>query len=79
MYVAAEGEFDVIKGGKVLGRLGVGKAFGELAILYNCQRTASVKAVSDGKVWALERTVFQQVMVSSGIKKMENKVGWEML
>ena len=79
MYVAAEGEFDVIKGGKVLGRLGVGKAFGELAILYNCQRTASVKAVSDGKVWALERTVFQQVMVSSGIKKMENKVGWKML
>ena len=79
MYVAAEGEFDVIKGGKVLGRLGVGKAFGELAILYNCQRTASVKAVSDGKVWALERTVFQQVMVSSGIKKMENKVSSEML
>ena len=26
-------------------RLGVGKAFGELAILYNCKRTASVKAI----------------------------------
>ena len=64
----------MIKGGAVLGRLGVGKAFGELAILYNCQRTASVKAVSDGKVWALERKVFQQVMVSSGLKKMENQV-----
>ena len=24
-------------------RLGVGKAFGELAILYNCKRTASIK------------------------------------
>ena len=74
MYVAAEGEFDVIKDGKVLGRLGVGKAFGELAILYNCKRTASIKAVTDGKVWGLERTVFQQVMVSSGLKKMENQV-----
>ena len=72
--MAAEGEFDVIKDGKVLGRLGVGKAFGELAILYNCKRTASIKAVTDGKVWALERTVFQQVMVSSGLKKMENQV-----
>ena len=76
LYVASEGEFDVIKDGKVLGRLGVGKAFGELAILYNCKRTASIKAVTDGKVWALERTVFQQVMVSSGMKKMENQVLW---
>ena len=74
LYVASEGEFDVIKDSKVLGRLGVGKAFGELAILYNCKRTASIKAVTDGKVWALERTVFQQVMVSSGMKKMENQV-----
>jgi len=41
--VSGEGEFEVIKEGKVLGRLGVGKAFGELAILYNCKRTASVK------------------------------------
>ena len=74
MYVAAEGDYEVIKDGKILGSLGVGKAFGELAILYNCKRTASIKAVSDGKVWALERKVFQQIMVSSGLKKMENQV-----
>ena len=28
--------------------MGVGKAFGELAILYNCKRTASVKAIEVG-------------------------------
>ena len=27
----------------MVGRLGVGKAFGELAILYNCKRTANIK------------------------------------
>ena len=27
-YVSAEGEYEVVKDGKVLGRLGVGKAFG---------------------------------------------------
>ena len=43
MYVSASGDFEVIKDGKVLGRLGTGKAFGELAILYNCKRTASIK------------------------------------
>jgi len=76
LYVAAEGDYEVIKDGKVLGSLGVGKAFGELAILYNCKRTASIKAVSDGKVWALERKVFQQIMVSSGLKKMENQMNF---
>ena len=39
-----------MKTGKKLGSLGVGKVFGELAILYNCKRTASVKATTDGKV-----------------------------
>ena len=38
LYVTAEGEFEVVKGGGSLGRLGVGKVFGELAILYNCKR-----------------------------------------
>ena len=61
--MAAEGEFEVVKAGKNLGRLGVGKVFGELAILYNCKRTASIRAVVDSKVWALERRVFQQVSV----------------
>ena len=43
LYVSSQGEYEVIKDGKVLGKLGTGKAFGELAILYNCKRTASIK------------------------------------
>ena len=43
LYVAADGQFEVIKDGKILGNLGVGKVFGELAILYNCRRTASIR------------------------------------
>lgn len=43
LFVSAEGEFEVIVGGKMLGVMGPKKAFGELAILYNCTRTASVK------------------------------------
>ena len=74
LYVAAEGQFEVCKAGRVLGNLGVGKVFGELAILYNCKRTASIRAVVDSKVWALERRVFQQVMVSSGLRRMVHQV-----
>ena len=87
--MAAEGEFEVVKAGKNLGRLGVGKVgihsfldpyhdlfqvFGELAILYNCKRTASVRAAVDGRVWALERRVFQHIMVTSGIEQIEKQV-----
>lgn len=43
LYVLAEGEMEVLKEGTVLGRMGPGKAFGELAILYNCTRTASIR------------------------------------
>ena len=50
MYVSAGGEYEVIKGGKILGRFEAGKAFGELAVLYNCKRTASIKGESVCKV-----------------------------
>lgn len=41
--MSAEGEFEVTKDGIILGSIGPGKVFGELAILYNCTRTASVR------------------------------------
>lgn len=41
--MADEGKFDVIQSGRVVDSIGPGEVFGELAILYNCPRTASVK------------------------------------
>lgn len=41
--MSAEGEFQVVKDQQILGTMGPGKAFGELAILYNCTRTASIR------------------------------------
>jgi CRP-like cAMP-binding protein len=38
-----EGTVEVSKHGKVLTIMGPGRVFGELAILYNCTRTASIK------------------------------------
>ena len=43
LYVAAEGQFEVIKDGMILGSISAGKVFGELAVLYNCRRTASIR------------------------------------
>ncbi|XP_036321218.1 cGMP-dependent protein kinase, isozyme 1-like [Rhagoletis pomonella] len=76
LYVSAEGEFEVVKGGIVLSVMGPGKAFGELAILYNCTRTASIRVLSDARVWVLDRRVFQQIMMRTGMQRIENSVNF---
>ena len=43
LFSFLEGRLEVTKGGEVLGEMNGGTVFGELAILYNCKRTASVK------------------------------------
>ncbi|XP_077538179.1 cGMP-dependent protein kinase for isoform X1 [Haemaphysalis longicornis] len=67
VYVMEEGKVEVTKESKFLCTLGPGKVFGELAILYNCTRTATVKAVSDCKLWAIERQCFQTIMMRTGL------------
>ncbi|EEC16533.1 cGMP-dependent protein kinase, putative [Ixodes scapularis] len=62
-----EGKVEVTKESKFLCTLGPGKVFGELAILYNCTRTATVKAISDCKLWAIERQCFQTIMMRTGL------------
>lgn len=42
-FTLPEGKVKVMKEGAVLGQMGPGRVFGELAILYKCPRTASVK------------------------------------
>ncbi|XP_065153380.1 cGMP-dependent protein kinase 2 [Paramisgurnus dabryanus] len=65
LYVLAEGLLEVIQNGKLLGQMRPGTAFGELAILYNCKRTATVKAVTQSHIWALDRQTFQSIMMRS--------------
>ncbi|EDW77681.1 uncharacterized protein Dwil_GK24624 [Drosophila willistoni] len=79
LYVSAAGEFAVMQNGKVLDKMGPGKAFGELAILYNCTRTASIRVLTtseDARVWVLDRRVFQQIMMRTGLQRIENSVNF---
>uniref|UniRef100_T1J2D2 cGMP-dependent protein kinase n=1 Tax=Strigamia maritima TaxID=126957 RepID=T1J2D2_STRMM len=61
------GKVEVSKENKTLTTIGPGKVFGELAILYNCTRTATVKALSDCRLWAVERQCFQTIMMRTGL------------
>ena len=56
-YIVDEGEFEISAGG-LQARAHEGDHFGEIALLRDIARTATVTAVVDSKVWALERDDF---------------------
>ncbi|XP_066510750.1 cGMP-dependent protein kinase 2-like [Hoplias malabaricus] len=62
LFVLADGNLEVYQNTKLLTSITVWTTFGELAILYNCTRTASVKAASNVKTWVLDREVFHNIM-----------------
>jgi len=69
VYVMEEGKVEVSREGKMLSMMVAGKLFGELAILYNCKRTATIKAATNCKLWAIDRASFQTIMMRSGLEK----------
>jgi CRP-like cAMP-binding protein len=68
--VVESGEFDVLKGGKKLSTLG-NKFFGEIALLYNSPRAATIKATSTAVLWALDRQTFRRVLAKSSDKQKQ--------
>lgn len=74
MYVLEEGRVEVTKEGQRLCTMSPGRVFGELAILYNCTRTASVKAISLCKLWTIERNVFQGIVMKTELLRQKQHV-----
>ena len=73
MFVLEKGTVSITKGKSHVCDLAPGVLFGELAILYNCRRTASIKCKSDVSLWAMERSIFQAVVKSAGQAKDEER------
>eukprot|EP00753_Platysulcus_tardus_P016287 PLAT5581.1.p2 GENE.PLAT5581.1~~PLAT5581.1.p2 ORF type:complete len:417 (+),score=237.91 PLAT5581.1:101-1351(+) len=55
---------------------GSGDSFGELALMYNAPRAATVKAVGDCKLWALDRLTFKATLMDSTIRKRDRYKGF---
>src|SRR5271170_6978936 len=74
-YVVEEGGFDFYirkQGGAGekhglgdrVGGVGAGGSFGELALMYNAPRAASVVSTSPGVLWALDRITFRRILMA---------------
>ena len=74
-YIVDSGDLDVFvtsdEGGqpqKVKG-FGAGDSFGELALMYNCPRTATIAARTDCVLWSLDRVSFRMIVLEANTKK----------
>ncbi len=57
-YVVDAGEFEIVIDGQRIRVQGEGEFFGEIALLQDMPRTATVRALTDGAVWALDQEEF---------------------
>jgi CRP-like cAMP-binding protein len=61
-YIVERGTFDILVNGIKVGSVGPGGSFGELALLYNCPRAATVVCTAPAVLWVLDRITFRYTL-----------------
>ncbi|XP_066489484.1 cAMP-dependent protein kinase type II-beta regulatory subunit [Tiliqua scincoides] len=72
-YVIDRGTYDIYVKcdgvGRCVGTYDNRGSFGELALMYNTPRAATIIATSPGAVWGLDRVTFRRIIVKNNAKK----------
>ncbi|KAM4748120.1 cAMP-dependent protein kinase type II-beta regulatory subunit [Rhinophrynus dorsalis] len=72
-YVIDRGTYDIfvkLDGvGRCVGAYDNHGSFGELALMYNTPRAATIVATSVGSIWCLDRATFRRIIVKNNAKK----------
>jgi hypothetical protein len=63
-YVVGDGRVEVVRDGARLAVIGSGGSFGELALLNDCPRSATVRALEDARLYALAREPFIETVTA---------------
>ncbi|CAD7933891.1 unnamed protein product [Amoebophrya sp. A120] len=75
-YIVQNGAFDILVNNSKVFEAGPGFSFGELALLYNAPRSATIKANIDSTVWRLDRLAFRMLVVTAQELKMQEYVNF---
>lgn len=68
-YIVESGAVEYLVNDGVVGKGGPGASFGELALMYNSPRAATVKATADSVLWALDRMTFRRILLDKTATK----------
>ncbi|XP_067141494.1 cAMP-dependent protein kinase regulatory subunit-like [Centruroides vittatus] len=68
-YVIDQGEVEFYVNGQLVTTAREGGSFGELALIYGTPRAATVKAITDVKLWAIDRDTYRRILMGSTIRK----------
>lgn len=73
-YIIEKGEYQIFKSGMQVSCITVLKDkgyFGELALLYNCPRNATIISKTSGILWGLDQKTFRQIVVTATARKRQ--------
>ncbi|OQR89287.1 cAMP-dependent protein kinase regulatory subunit [Thraustotheca clavata] len=75
-YILDTGVCEVYKDDNLVLTCTEAMSFGELALMYNAPRAATVKVKEKAKVWALDRTTFKFIIMETTMKKRDQYKGF---
>lgn len=74
-YVIESGVYNILVKGDhdpepiMVGKYDNAGSFGELALMYNLPRAATIQAMSSGSLWAMDRNTFRRILLKSACRK----------
>lgn len=76
LYIVQSGDFDIFVGKRKVTHRGAGTYFGELALLYNSPRAATVRASVDSIVWCIDRFTFRRIVNNLSRAKLQQHISF---
>jgi CRP-like cAMP-binding protein/serine/threonine protein kinase len=73
-YILESGSAQVIKDGKIVNTLPEGKGFGEMALVNDVLRTASIRCADNCKMWAIGRDRFRSIVTEQETISRQKKI-----
>ncbi|KAL7527098.1 hypothetical protein ACHAXR_001800, partial [Thalassiosira sp. AJA248-18] len=73
-YVLSTGSVSVYESTEFKGTLHPGMGFGEIALLYSCPRTATVRAQENCDLWFMDRRAFRAIVARHKRKRLNMKL-----